>query len=591
MKNSHSIQWKLIIVYIIIVLIAMIISGMFILWQLEEYEYGKIEKELESTTNSFMAVTLEDDSAETILKTFKDYLEENNAFFSDDGTEIYILDSEGKCLYSSVSQLTFDDKVFSKSAVISAVNGTKKFENIKENVNGEVNELMAYAFPVVIDDDVKAIIYTRVSTDSVSDTMKTARSIIIVSILIAMIFSVVTGYIFAKSLTDPIKELTVTASKVAKGEVGKKVNVQGNDEIGQLASTFNFMSVELNKTLSDISNEKNKLEAVFEHMQDGIIAFNTKGELTHSNNVINQILELRKEIEKVDEIKNLLNLDFDFNEFANSRENKIKNFETTYLKKLLNIVVVNYLNDKNVTEGVIIMIQDVTEQRKLDNMRKEFVANVSHELRTPLTTVKGYVETLMEGGVEDKDTSEKFLRVINNETDRMALLVSDLLELSRYDNHQIKLDNAKIDIYELVSDAVLAQKITADNKKQELIVNLPDTPDYIIGDYRRIGQVITNILSNAIKYSEEHATITVYSEKKDNTLEIIVKDTGMGIPKEDLSRIFERFYRVDKARSRAMGGTGLGLAIAKEIMQLHGGDIVMESEYKVGTTAHLIFPL
>ncbi|MCQ2911039.1 MAG: cell wall metabolism sensor histidine kinase WalK [Clostridia bacterium] len=588
MKNASSIQWKLIAVYNIIVLIAMIVSGIFILWQLEEYEYGKIEDELTATTSNFMSVTLEDDSEETIINTFKNYLEENSSFYTDKDTELYVLDSLGNYLFSSVPNLEVSDNEFFKSAIISAINGVKKFEKIKDKEN---NELMTYACPLSISGEVKAIIYTRVKTTSVVATIEKTRTIIVLSTVIAMMLSVVTGFIFAKTLTDPIKDLTNTASKMARGEIYQSVDVKGNDEIGQLARTFNFMSVELNKTLSDITNEKNKLQTVFEHMQDGIIAFNIKGEIIHANTALYDILENHKRIFNISDLTNTLGIEIDIDEFIRSNTNMIKNHELNYKKKIINVVVVNYLNDKKVTEGIIVMIQDATEQRKLDNMRKEFVANVSHELRTPLTTVKGYVETLMDGNVDDEETKERFLRVINNETDRMTFLVHDLLELSRFDNSQIKLEKTDVDIYELVSDACLAQKITANNKKQNLVVDLPKEKELIRVDSRRIIQVITNLLSNAIKYSEEGATIKVYSNKTDEQIEIIVQDNGMGIPKEDLGRIFERFYRVDKARSRAMGGTGLGLPIAKEIMQLHGGDIIIDSEYKKGTTARIIFPI
>ena len=485
----------------------------------------------------------------------------------------------------------YDDRTFAKSAIISAINGSKKFEKIVEKVDEEKFEYMALASPVSFSGEVKVIIYTRISTNNVTETMEMSRTIIILSIILAMVLSIVTGFIFAKTITDPIKDLTDTAKKMARGEIYQRIQVKGEDELGQLATTFNYMSKELNKTLSDISNEKNKLETVFEHMQDGIIAFNSKEELIHANRMLFDILEGNKKIQTIKELNNLLNINIDIKEFIKTKENQIKNYEVSYKKKELSIAVVNYLNDNNETEGIIVMLQDVTEQRKLDNMRKEFVANVSHELRTPLTTVKGYVETLIDGNVEDKTTRDKFLKVINNETDRMTFLVKDLLELSRFDNSQIKLEKKDVNIYDIANEVCLAQKISANNKNQKLIVDFPSEEKFVHVDSLRVSQVITNILSNAIKYSDEGAKITVYSKLNEDSVEIIVKDTGMGIPKEDLSRIFERFYRVDKARSRAMGGTGLGLAIAKEIMQLHGGDIIIESEYKVGTTARIIFPI
>ncbi len=587
MKGMQSIQWKLIGIYNVIVLIAMIVSGVFILWQLEEYEYGKIENDIISVTNNFMEVDFTEESEEEVLGAFKDYLEKNTSYYSDKNTEVYILDDNGKYFYSSIIiKEDSEETSFSTKAIISATNGISKIERLNENAD---QEMMAYAFPFIMDEDVKAIIYIKVFTGNVADTMEKSKNIILISLVVAMLLSILTGFVFSKTITDPIKALTTTAKKMAKGEINQTMEVKGDDEIGQLTKTFNYMSVELNKTLKDISNEKNKLEAVFEHMQDGIITFNTQGNLIHANATLYKILGILKQIEKVSQLNKILGTKIDINKYKSSRNSELKTEEIYYEDKILNVVIVNYLNDKYETEGIIIMVQDVTEQRKLDNMRKEFVANVSHELRTPLTTVKGYVETLIDG-VDDKNMSNKFLKVINNEADRMTFLVKDLLELSRFDNRQIKFDMVSTDIYELVNDVCMAQRIQAENKNQTLKSLIPSGKLMITVDPNRISQVITNILSNAIKYSEEKAKITVTSKIEQNKVYIVVKDTGMGIPKEDLPRIFERFYRVDKARSRSMGGTGLGLAIAKEIMQAHGGDIYIESIYKTGTTAYIVFP-
>jgi len=592
MKNINSIQWKLVAIYNVIVLISMISSGIFILWQLEKYEYSKIENDLEAVTSSFMSVKFEDDSDQTIVQTFKQYLEKNTSFYTDKNTEVYLLDNKGTYIASTVLKKVenFDHR-FIKSSIMSAMNGISKFEKLEElDENESRRKIMAYACPVKIDKDVKLIIYTRMYIDNVEETMEKARTIILLSTFLALLISVITGFIFSKTLTDPIKTLTDTAKKMASGQIYQSIEVQSDDEIGQLTRTFNSMSVELNRTLSSITNEKNKLETVFEHMQDGIIAFNTYGEVIHSNKAFLNILDRKRKISRLSELNKLLGIEISLVKITKLRTSSLKTYEITYNKKVINTVIVNYLNDKKITEGIIIMLQDVTEQRKLDNMRREFVANVSHELRTPLTTVKGYVETLLENNVDDV-MKQKFLNVINNETDRMTLLVQDLLELSRFDNSQIKLNKQIVDIYSLVKDVCFAQRIQIKEKHQNLKINLPEEEKILKIDPHRISQVVTNILSNAIKYSEENASIEVSSKVGEKSLQIIIKDTGIGIPKDDLSRVFERFYRVDKARSRAMGGTGLGLAIAKEIMQAHNGDIKIESEYTKGTTVKIIFSI
>ena len=236
------------------------------------------------------------------------------------------------------------------------------------------------------------------------------------------------------------------------------------------------------------------------------------------------------------------------------------------------------------------VLADITEQKKLDDMRKEFVANVSHELRTPLTTVKTYTETLMEGAMDDRETAMEFLSIINTEADRMAFLVRDLLQLSRFDNHQIELNITKVNLNEVMEENIRQSKIHAENKNQTLTFIPRPTEIPIDCDRERINQVVNNILTNSIKYSLEGAVIKSWIEEDDEYFKVIVKDNGLGIKKDDLGRIFERFYRADKARSRSMGGTGLGLAIAKEIMEIHGGKITAESDYGKGTTMTLWFP-
>ncbi len=583
-----SIQWKLITIYNIIVLIVMIMSGVFILWQLESYEYKKIQDDLRAVVGSFLEVEFRDEEEETIIYTFKEYLTRNMSFYTDKNTQIYILDKNGEFIFSSDEQ---KPKAFDTYAIISAVNGISKFENITSYEKDDVaRSMMGYAYPIMIEDNVKVILYTTTYTQNIEDTLSRARTIIAFSIVLAVILSILLWFVFSKIFTEPIKKLTVTAKKFARGELYQNLEVKSNDEIGQLTRTFNYMAVELNKTLADISNEKNKLETVFEHMKDGIMAFNNAGSLIHANKVAYKILGTRNKISTIEKLMEILGIEITKEEILDTKTSQMRMIEIKLNRKILNIIIATYLNERLITEGIIVMIQDVTEQRRLDNMRKEFVANVSHELRTPLTTVKSYVETLLEGEVENADNNKKFLSIINTETDRMVHLVQDLLELSRFDNNQIKFTFIIDDLYLLVRDVCNAQKIQANMKNQNLVVNVPDEEKNLLIDPDRVVQVLNNILSNSIKYSEEKATITVSVKETDTEIEISVKDTGMGIPKEDLSRVFERFYRVDKARSRAMGGTGLGLSIAKEIMVAHGGSIRLESEYKVGTTVYLKFP-
>jgi two-component system sensor histidine kinase VicK len=240
--------------------------------------------------------------------------------------------------------------------------------------------------------------------------------------------------------------------------------------------------------------------------------------------------------------------------------------------------------------GIIIVFQDVTEQQRLDNMRREFVANVTHELKTPKTNIKTYTETIIQGVIEDREMTTKFLNVVYGECDRMNRIVSDLLQLSQMDYDQKKWNFRKIDLDELLEDVHLKMQISAKDKSHSLKYFVQSGVGEVLGDRDAIEQVILNIVSNAIKYTPEAGEINIQAYTRDHRACIEIEDNGMGIPEKDVPRIFERFYRVDKARSREMGGTGLGLSIAKQILDEHQGDIELESTYGEGTTVRILLP-
>jgi two-component system sensor histidine kinase VicK len=348
------------------------------------------------------------------------------------------------------------------------------------------------------------------------------------------------------------------------------------------------MAKELSNTLGEISREKKKMEIILHNMTDGVFLFDKEGNVIHCNDAALDMLG----IDKVNgNLNNFIeNYGINSGVYIDIMENEnTKKVDFWLDGKFINASFSPYLGEKHDYEGVVVVLQDNTEMKRLDDMRKEFVANVSHELRTPLTTVKSYTETLLEGALEDSKTAKEFLDIINNEADRMSFLVRDLLQLSRFDNGQIEFNYSCVNVNEFISENIRQSRIHAENKNQELSFTQTDTPLFVNADRDRITQVLNNIITNAIKYSPEGSKINVWAEEDEDYVRICVKDNGMGISKEDLPRIFERFYRVDKARSRAMGGTGLGLAIAKEIMEKHGGKITAESEMHHGTKMTLWF--
>ena len=411
--------------------------------------------------------------------------------------------------------------------------------------------------------------------------------LIIIGVLLAIVGLLIAGFL-SKFVIYPINKLIKSAEKVTD-EDKKKVKSKKNNDVGELENVFGMMTTELKEKLSEVSTQKNQIETILLHMTDGIIAFNLDGEILLINPAAKKSLSIRPEDNTFDDIFKKFNLDINMEKIIylenwTSTEERVKLDD-----KYLNIFFAPFKNESDRPDGVIAVIQDITEHVKLDNMQKEFVADVSHELKTPITSIMGYADTLLEGEY-DKETQTKFLNVIATEARRMAKLVTDLLTLSRYDSNKKKIQRESFDLGELVKRC--QDKLAIEIKKKYHKVNCFVTADVppVYADKYDIERVVLNILTNSIKYTKDGGEIKIYVGFVYNDAYIKVFDNGIGIPEEDLSRIFERFYRVDKARTREMGGTGLGLSIAKEILDKNGGSIDIKSVVGQGTEVVIRIP-
>ena len=583
----RSIKWRLIAMYLGLVLIVMIVTGSYILISMQNTEIDKARDQLELYAQKVSEQVVESyDEAD-----FQTGLEQfTRTSSSDSQIQGNIINEYCETVASTaVSQPPFPS--YNNSVVMMAISGETGFDESREDPETDTTWI-CYASPALtINGEVKYVVYARMNASAMQESLAQTTQTIIVAVFLALVLAVLMAYVFAKTLTGPIHQLTVKAKLLAEGDLKQTVEVYSEDEIGQLAESFNYMASELNKTVGEAFREKNKLEAILHNMTDGVISFDKNGNISHANTVAAEMLEVDKLDFTLDTFTRKYDLELD--EQGRDVEDGMAvqlQYTLPVGEKYINASFSPYFNETEEIEGIVVVLQDITKQKKLDNMRKEFVANVSHEMRTPLTTIKSYTETLMYGALEEKDMAMEFLNIINTETDRMSFLVRDLLQLSRFDNKQVQFKFSKVYINEFISENVRQNKIHAKNKKQNLILELwPDDNAYVVADRDRVNQVINNITTNAIKYSPEGATIRIYVTEDKTYYKINVSDTGMGISKEDLPRIFERFYRVDKARSRAMGGTGLGLAIAKEIMEGHDGKLTAESEYGKGTTMTMWF--
>lgn len=432
------------------------------------------------------------------------------------------------------------------------------------------------------------VIYIKDNKQAVTSLTGQMVTLILEALAFGIAISVLLSALLSKTLITPIERLTEGAEEVAAGDFSHKIEVDSRDEIGVLTSTFNDMAGQLQDTIREVENERNKLGTLFLHMTDGVVAFDRQGEIIQSNPAAEEMLGRKLPI------GGEVGYDALFGDIATLPQ-VLEPGSQGYVagsrrlgERSLELLLAPFDRDR----GVLVVIHDVTGRNKTEEMRKEFVANVSHELRTPLTNIHSYAETLVDSaGAVPAETEKSFLNVILSESQRMAHIVQDLLTLSRFDSGRSELNLTTFSFADAIESMVNANLMEAQRHGHTLTTTLePGLPE-ITADRERITQVMMNVVSNAIKYTPDGGTIQVSAGQAGDRVWLEVADNGIGIPKADRSRIFERFYRVDKARSRESGGTGLGLSIAKEIIDQHRGDIRIVDKAEPGLTIRAELPV
>ena len=404
------------------------------------------------------------------------------------------------------------------------------------------------------------------------------------------VFCIITGIItilVIVKITIPINKLLNSAKKVRLGEELKED--KNKKEVDEIAGALGMMTTEIKENLKEVSRQKKQIETILLHMTDGIIAFNMEGNIILVNPAATRLLRIMPEDENFQEIFKKLNVEINMEKIIYLDDWTSSEERICIGDKHINLFFAPLKDELDRSAGVMVVIQDITEHVKLDNMRKEFVADVSHELKTPITSIMGYADTLLEGEY-DKETQDKFLNVIATEARRMAKLVTDLLALSKFDNNQVQVEKEEFDLGELVKRCQEKVQLEINKKHHNIECFVTANVPPVYADKYGIERVVLNILTNSIKYTKENGNIKIYVGFVYNDAYIKVIDNGMGIPEEDLTRIFDRFYRVDKARTREMGGTGLGLSIAKEILDKNEGSIDIKSVQGEGTEVVIRVP-
>lgn len=563
----------------------MIIAGTFLLSSVSSFYHNqfkqKMNMEFNDSFNKSLVLAIKADDPVASLKQLMDTYAPVRLGVGTN-RNYYILDgNSGKCLVGSGDST----EVTLTNNIVSAIAG-----NIGDVISVK-SGFMDYAYPIQTD-NASYIIYVMDNKTEVNQVSHSLFMVVMQAILYGALIAAVIGYFMSKTITVPIRNLTGKASRMAEGNFDSVIEVRGDDEIGVLTTTFNIMASKLKNTLDEISSEKDKIEVIIKNLDDGIIAFDLSGKTIHINPSAEKMLGVEKnELSDFAELCKKLEVEVPMQDIINNKDGVKKEWEFELSDMIISAHFAPYKTEFNKTEGVVVALQDITKQQKLDRSRRAFVADISHELRTPLTNIKSYSETLLDTEIDDKEISKNFLNVINSEADRMTRLVTDLLVLSRLEHTQDALKLSLCDVQGLVEQIVSTMSITAKKSKLTLTYVKGTEADSIYVDKDKINQVVVNIISNAIKYTQEGGTISVLCGSREDVVYISVSDTGIGIPEKDLPMIFDRFYRVDKARSRKQGGTGLGLAIAKEIVEAHKGTISIDSEYKKGTTVTVNLPV
>ncbi len=543
-KTINSIKWRILAIFVLIVFIVMTIAGVFVTNKLESYEIDSIRSKCFKTLDIVMlsmpfgSYTVLDGQQETIQAIV-------NEWQTGTDYELYVIDTNFKIIAANNTTVVGKSAIntLSENVIVKALKGNTA--EGQDTLTGSIPVLNA-AKPIEgSGGSIIGVLYLSANLTSVYDTTNESKVIFLQAMFIALLISALLSFFITSSITAPINDLTEKAEKMASGDFSQEIRGKSNDEIGRLADMFNILRRELDDNITEISNEKSKLETILKYMADGLIAVDLSGQIIHANAAARALLDLSDE-----EMENLnfsgILQKFGKKDIADGIKNitssEVMNEIVMYRSNILSIRYARFTAEDDNDIGVIMLIQDITESQKLEQMQTDFVANVSHELRTPLTTIKSYTETLLESGIEDEETQKNFLMVIDDETERMSRLVKELLQLSRLDSHREKMNFKELEVGKILEDCVKKITLTAQAKEQTVeCVYDRNTPLYIMGDRDKMQQVILNILTNSIKYTQAGGKIRLNAWKEDDVVCITVEDNGIGISDAELSRILNVF--------------------------------------------------
>lgn len=531
----------------------------------------------------------------SIARSYSDILDKSSTATGtaiEKESRVTIVDYTGKVLGESDTDYQSMENHLYRKEIQEAIKG-----NTGEDIRFSKTLKMDFLYIAVPAASIKAVLRVSVPLIQLEKINRVIWFYCIIGVLTGLLLTSLLAYKFSISVTKPINELIRVSKQISDGNYSKRADVRSNDELGQLAQTFNEMAEDLDRTVADLTDKNIKFDSILNSMTNGFIAVDSSFRIILVNAIACRLFNISDEnaiigVKIVEVIRN-----HRINEFLSrtiykgdslvneinigAPEEKIFRIYTNPIKSRSN---------PEVNAGGILTIHDITNLKKLEQIRTDFVSNVTHELKTPLTSIRGFVETLRGGAIKDRTVAEKFLDIIDIEAERLYMLINDILQLSEIENRQKDTDIGRHNLKAIIEEVAAMLRVNAEKKGVSLKVEA-DGRISILANRDRIKQMFINLIDNAINYNVENGSVTVTASKVEGRLVMTVKDTGIGIAQQHLPRIFERFYRVDKGRSRNMGGTGLGLSIVKHIVNLYNGDIKVESEPGKGTEFIIQLPV
>ncbi|KAF0516382.1 cell wall metabolism sensor histidine kinase WalK [Pediococcus acidilactici] len=596
----RSINFKIALVFAMLLVVTLEVVGVIFVRQLETQNLSqfKSQVQLQPYVENEISAQLERSNTKKANDQIADIIGNIN---NQNITEIRVIDAKGVIRGTSnnadrsmVGQKTTDRNV--KDVIYN----TRSYQQISYNKTNNTRYFISVV-PLIntsgATNNLTGVVYIRANLESVYQNVNNITLIFVVAALIAITIGLFLAVLIARAITRPIEEMRQRTMQIARGDYSGQVQIYGDDELGQLAAAVNDLSVRVEESQELTESERRRLDSVLGYMTDGVLATDRRGRITIVNEMATDFLNLENDQIVGKSILDILDLrgSVTLRDLLENQDPEVLDLSNDEQDLILHASFALIQRESGFISGLVCVLHDVTEQQKIDQDRKRFVSNVSHELRTPLTSMKSYIEALVDGAWKDPNVAPNFLKVTQEETDRMMRMINYLLNLSRMDLGTARLDKEYVNLNELFNhildrfDMILKNGEKSE-KNYTIKRDFTRRDIWVEVDTDKIQQVLDNIMNNAIKYSPDGGVITCRLVETHNHVIMSITDQGLGIPKEAISHVFDRFYRVDKARSRAQGGTGLGLAISKEVIQMHGGRIWVESREGEGSTFYISLP-